>query len=250
MCESREGPQFPEVAPQSPSRQPPRAAQGARLHHQQEPQALQGAAGLTRAAVLFALLAISGVPCAVARADEPPPPASGGEDNAEPAPAPKTAAEERADLYARLAASTDADETDGLVDRIIGTYAQSGSDTCDLLLSRARKAIGEKEYDAAGKILDATIALLPDWAEGWNARATLRFLSDDYDGSMADIAETLRREPRHLGALLGMAHILEARDKPEEALKVYERVLAIAPHWHNAEKAADKLKASIADHEL
>ncbi len=110
--------------------------------------------------------------------------------------------------------------------------------------------MGEKEYDAAEKILDSTIALLPDWAEGWNARATLRYLDDDFDGSMADIAEVLKREPRHLGALLGMSHILEARDKKEQALKVCERVLAIAPHWRSAEKTADRLKAAIAGEEL
>ena len=67
---------------------------------------------------------------------------------------------------------------------------------------------------------------------------------------MADIAQTLKREPNHLGALMGMAAILEARGKKEDALKVYERVIAIAPHWRNAEKAATKLKAEIAGQEL
>ena len=115
---------------------------------------------------------------------------------------------------------------------------------------RARQAIGAEEYPDALKILDPTIALLPDWAEGWNARATARYLDDDYDGSMADIAQTLKREPRHLGALMGMAAILEARGKKEDALKVYERALAIAPHWRNAQEAADKLKAALAGEEL
>jgi tetratricopeptide (TPR) repeat protein len=204
-----------------------------------------------RVTSLLAILALTALPGAVAaRADEGAAPAPKGDSKAQEAPAPQTPAELRADIYARLAASTDADETEGLVGLLLAAYAQSGSDTGDLLLSRARKAMGAREYDAAGRILDATIALLPGWAEGWNARATLRFLDDDYDGSMADIAETLKREPRHLGALLGMATILEARDKPEEALKVYNRVLAIAPHWRNAQKAADKLKASIAGQEL
>ena len=108
----------------------------------------------------------------------------------------------------------------------------------------------EKVVEYAGQILDATVALVPDWAEGWNARATLRYLDDDYDASMADIAETLKREPRHLGAMLGMANILESRDKPEEALKIYDRVLSIAPHWRNAEKAAKRLKASLAGQQL
>jgi tetratricopeptide (TPR) repeat protein len=165
-------------------------------------------------------------------------------------PQPKTPAEERADIYARLAVSKDADETEGLINRLLHLYSESGSDTGDLLLQRARHAIGAEQYAAALKILDRTIALMPDWAEGWNARATARYLDDDYKGSMADIAQTLKREPNHLGALMGMAAILEARGMREDALKVYERTLAIAPHWRNAEKAADKLKAALAGQEL
>jgi tetratricopeptide (TPR) repeat protein len=165
-------------------------------------------------------------------------------------PPPKTPAEERADLYARLAAAKDAVETAGIIGLLLHSYSESGSDTGDLLLQRARQAIGAQEYPDALKILDATIALLPDWAEGWNARATARYLDDDYDGSMADIAQTLKREPKHVGALMGMATILEARGKREDALKVYERVLAIAPHWRNAKEAADKLKAALAGEEL
>jgi tetratricopeptide (TPR) repeat protein len=164
--------------------------------------------------------------------------------------APKTPEQTRADLYARLAVAKDADETAGIITLLLHAYAESGSDTGDLLLQRARKAISAEEYPDALKILDATIALLPDWAEGWNARATARYLDDDYNGSMADIAQTLKREPQHLGALMGMAAILEARGKKEDALKVYERALAIAPHWRNAQEAADKLKAALAGEEL
>jgi len=165
-------------------------------------------------------------------------------------PPPKTPTEERADLYARLAVSKDADETGGIITQLLHSYSESGSDTGDLLLQRARHAIGGEQYADALKILDSTIALLPDWAEGWNARATARYLDDDYNGSMADIAQTLKREPKHLGALMGMAAILEARGKREDALKVYERALAIAPHWKNAQEAADKLKAALAGSEL
>ena len=179
-----------------------------------------------------------------------PPQAKGEPQAKQEEPPPQTPAEARADIYARLAASKDADETAGLITLLLHTYSVSGSDTGDLLLRRARQAISAEEYPDALKILDATIALLPDWAEGWNARATARYLGDDYDGSMADIAQTLKREPRHLGALMGMATILEARGKKEDALKVYQRALAIAPHWRNAEEAADRLKAALAGEEL
>jgi tetratricopeptide (TPR) repeat protein len=165
-------------------------------------------------------------------------------------PPPKTPVEERADLYARLAASKDADETAGIITLLLHSYSESGSDTADLLLKRARQAIGIENYSDALKILDAEVAISPDWAEGWNARATARYLDDDYNGSMADIAQTLKREPKHIGALMGMGMILEARDKKEDALQVYNRVLGIAPHWRNAQEAADRLKAALAGSEL
>ncbi len=164
--------------------------------------------------------------------------------------APKSTADMRAELYARLTASTDSDETEALVGLLLASYAQTGSDSGDLLLQRAHKAITAQNYGAAGRILDAAVAFMPDRAAAWNARATLRYLNDDYDGSMADIAETLKREPRHLGALMGMARILEARDKRKDALEVCQRALSIAPHWKTVQEEVDKLKAQIAGQEL
>ncbi len=169
---------------------------------------------------------------------------------ADPGSPPATSAEIRDDLFKRLAASKDPDETAGLVTLLVASYGRTGSDTADLLLDRSRKAIASQDYEAAEKILDAAIAYAPDEAAAWNTRATLRYLDDDYDGSMADIAQTLKREPRHLGALMGMASILTARDKKKEALDVYERVLSIAPHWAPAEAARDKLKGDLAGQAL
>jgi tetratricopeptide (TPR) repeat protein len=202
------------------------------------------------AALLIVALTVAALSAGgVTRAAVQGPPEKGAEPQAESV-QPPSPAEMRAEIYARLAASKDSDETEGLVGLLVTAYAQSGSDTGDLLLRRAHKAIEAKDYQAAKKILDATILVLPDWAEGWNARATLRYLDGDLDGSMADIGETLKREPRHLGALLGMASILQSRDKDDEALKVYERVLAIAPHWKSAEAADAKLRAEIAGQNL
>jgi tetratricopeptide (TPR) repeat protein len=195
-------------------------------------------------ATAFAV-ALTAVAAAGAGAAEPTTP-----DDQKSAPAPQTPAEVRAEIYGRLAASRDADETEGLIGLLAASYSRSESPTVDLLLQRAHQAIEAQDYDAAGKILDAAVTFMPDEPEPWNARATLRFLDDDYDGSMADIAQTLKREPRHIGALMGMATILKARDRKKEALEVYERVLAIAPHWKDAETAADRLRAEIAGQEL
>ena len=162
----------------------------------------------------------------------------------------KTPDESRDELYDRLANAKDADEAEGVVSRLILFYGRSGSDTVDLLLERSRKAMAAEDVHAAGQLLDAAIEFQPDEAAPWNARATFRFLTDDYEGSMADIAQTLKREPRHLGALMGMASILAARDKKTDALAIYERITAIAPKWTRAKEARDKLKAELAGRAL
>src|ERR1700722_15689358 len=127
---------------------------------------------------LFASLAIAAFLAGAPAADEPPaaPQDTPGAQAPQDGPAPqakkdeppeKTPAEERAELYTRLAASKDADETSGIITKLLHSYSESGSDTADLLLKRARQAIGVENYSDALKILDATIALQPAWAEGW-----------------------------------------------------------------------------------
>ncbi len=198
-----------------------------------------------------AALAVAALSAAqTAHADDAAPTDRGPDAPQAESPAPKTPAEIRDELYARLAQSKDADETEGVVRLLLAAYGRTGSDTVDLLIERSRKAIEAKDLDDAAKILDAAIGFEPEEAAAWNARATLRYIDDDYDGSMADIAQTLKRDPRHLGALMGMASILKSRDKTKEALDVYERVLAIAPHWAPAEEVREKLKAELAGQAL
>ncbi|PKP62750.1 MAG: hypothetical protein CVT86_06985, partial [Alphaproteobacteria bacterium HGW-Alphaproteobacteria-8] len=93
--------------------------------------------------------------------------------------------------------------------RIAEIWSASGSDSMDFLLSRGREALDAEEYDKAVAHLSALIALAPDFAEGWNARATAHFLQDELWLSVADIQRALALEPRHFGALAGLGVILE-----------------------------------------
>lgn len=70
-------------------------------------------------------------------------------------------------------------------------------------------------YDFIGAIghLNRLVETYPDYAEGWNQRATMYFLIGDFDRSLADVAEVLKREPRHFGALSGKAVILFQQGK-------------------------------------
>src|SRR5271155_4162832 len=105
-----------------------------------------------RARALFASLAITAfLAGASAWADDPPaapqdPPDRQAPQAKQDEPPPKTPAEERAELYTRLAASKDGDQTSGIITLLLHNYSESGSDTSDLLLQRARHAIGVENY--------------------------------------------------------------------------------------------------------
>lgn len=154
------------------------------------------------------------------------------------------------ELLARLAAAKDGDEAEGIVSAIDRLRLQSGSDTCDLLMARAVATMEGGNYPVSLSLLDAIVGLRPEWAEGWNKRATARYLSGDAKGAMADIAQTLARDPRHLGALAGLGTILEDAGQREQALRAYERALAIAPQWRPASEAAERVKAALAGQAL
>jgi tetratricopeptide (TPR) repeat protein len=165
-------------------------------------------------------------------------------------PPPQTRAQVLDDLYSRLAASKDADETNGIIAAIDRLELKSGSDAGDLLMARAIAAMGVKSYDVAETLLDKIVELYPDWAEGWNKRATLRFVLDDDKGSMADIAHVLKIEPRHVGALSGMGMILERDGFREDALRAYRRALAVAPQLESLKDSVDRLTKSVEGQDL
>ena len=83
------------------------------------------------------------------------------------------------------------------------------SDTAALLMARAKVAVDAKQMDVALKLLDAVVKLRPDYIEGWNRRATIYYLQDDYPHAIQDIEQVLSREPRHFGALAGLGMIFE-----------------------------------------
>jgi tetratricopeptide (TPR) repeat protein len=177
-----------------------------------------------------------------------------GSDAPQPKPTPdvqaKSSTETVEDLFDRLAKADDEDEAAGIVGALEAMWMRSGSDTGELLASRALNAFAAQDYMLALSLLDTVVAVDPDWAEGWNERATVRYHAGDAMGSAADVAETLKRNPRHIGALAGLAAILEEAGQRENALKVYERALKIAPHYKPLEDAANELKAQMAGQEL
>ncbi len=153
-------------------------------------------------------------------------------------------------LFEGLKIAPDAESAKAIEDRIWALWMVSGSDTCNLLMGRAKAAADGKDYDLAVKLLDAVIELKPGYTEGWNRRATLYFLEKDYGHALADLREVLVREPRHFGALSGIGLILQEIGDDKHALEAYRRALAINPHLENIDEIVKTLREKVEGRDL
>lgn len=211
--------------------------------------------GSVSTCVLAAALSIAAAP-APAKSDNRPAdaarPAPGADQEAAPAapakpdaPPALTRKQKLDELFARLAASSDVSETNGLVAAIAHLQLESGSSSGDLLMARALAAMGTNNLQTSIALLDKIVLLQPEWAEAWNKRATVRYMLGEDQRSMSDIAQVLVLEPRHFGALAGMGMILERRGFRDGALRAYRRALEIAPKLPQVQSAVDRLNAQV-----
>jgi Flp pilus assembly protein TadD len=150
-----------------------------------------------------------------------------------------------ASLFKRLAAAPDQEEARPVVLAITQIWSHSQSDTADLLMERATAAIVAHQYPLALSLLDKIITIEPTWAEAWNKRATVRYLGDDMEGSVADIEQVLKIEPRHFGALAGLGLILQKEGLNKSALAAFRKALAIFPQQPELHTVVDKLTLEV-----
>ena len=133
-------------------------------------------------------------------------------------------------LFGALKAAPDEASARHVEARIWALWLQTPSDTAALLMMRAKAAMDAQQMDVALKLLDAVVKLRPDYVEGWNRRATLYYLQNDYAHSIEDIQQVLAREPRHFGALTGLGMIMQDLGDDKRALDAFRKALAIDPY--------------------
>ncbi len=148
-------------------------------------------------------------------------------------------------LFGALKIAPDDASAKAIENRIWAAWIESGSDTCDLLMTRVKDAIEDKDYDLAIRLLDSIIAIRPGYVEAWNQRATVYYLKDDYPHAIADIAEVLAREPRQFGALAGLGLMLQDIGDDKDALDAYRKALAIDPHLENIPDVVKTLSEKV-----
>ena len=148
-------------------------------------------------------------------------------------------------LYERLKAAGSAEEAGALVRQIARRWARSGSDTSDLLMARARQAMGQRNGPLAVELLDRIIALQPGWAEAWHVRGMAFFVMQDDLRALVDFREALRREPGHFMALGMAAAALQRQGDEKGALGAYRALQELHPFFSGAKDAIERLKPNV-----
>lgn len=156
-------------------------------------------------------------------------------------------AESRLDkLFSELKRERNEKAAERIANRVREQWNRSGSASIDLMMLWSGEAMEAKKFDVALDFLDQVVTLSPTYAEGWNRRATVHFMMNNYQKSMADIEKTLQHEPRHFGALAGMAQILRTTGRKEMALEAYQRVLDIYPMMRAAQSEIATISEELA----
>lgn len=145
-------------------------------------------------------------------------------------------------LFARLKATMDPGEAHEIEQTIWFIWSRSPSAAASLMLRQGTQYMNEGKHEAAQNNFDAVVELAPDFAEGWNKRATVRYLMGDYRGAIEDIKHTLALEGRHFGALSGLGLIYDSMDEKKAALEAFRAALEINPHSPDMENIRNRAK--------
>lgn len=126
-------------------------------------------------------------------------------------------------------------------------WVQSGDNAIDLLMRDGVDSMNRRDYRRALRSFDQIVIIAPEFAEGWNKRATLFYLMGEFQRSLADIEKTLALEPRHFGALAGRGLIYVELEDDAKALKAFEDALVINPFLPAARQNAEVLRKRLKD---
>ena len=149
------------------------------------------------------------------------------------------------EMFSNLLAAPTKAEAAAVEEQIWQSWGQSGSATVDVLIERADAAEAAGDKPLALRFVNQATELAPSYAGGWYRRSILRYDADDRAGAIGDIQQTLKREPRHFGALAGLGMIYEDMGQEKAALNAYRRALEIHPYLEAAKQGVQRLEPKI-----
>lgn len=173
-------------------------------------------------------------------------PAHAAEPTSVARPANPQAADRLDTLFSELKRERNEKAAERIAGRIWENWSHSGSASVDLMMMWSKTAMDSRKFDVALDFLDQVVTLSPEFPEGWNRRATVHFMMQNYGKAMADISQTLVLEPRHFGALSGLGQIMKNSGNKQLALQAWQQVLELYPMMRSAQTEVAELSEELA----
>lgn len=148
-------------------------------------------------------------------------------------------------LFDRLHATDDSSEARRLEQLIWSIWLEANDQEHNALMQGGTFLMNSGNLPGAAAAFSRIIEARPEFAEGWNKRATVYYLMGRFDESIADCVKTLELEPRHFGALSGLGLIHSALDDPATALHWFREALKHNPHMRGVAERADELAREV-----
>ncbi len=150
-----------------------------------------------------------------------------------------------ADDVAKALRDPDAEVRERAQAALWAIWLRSGDAQIDALLQHGIELMEQARFPEAVTAFSEVIDRAPGFAEGWNKRATVYYLMGDYDRSLADCEEVIRRNPIHFGALSGFGLNYLKKDNLERAAEYFERALTVNPNLAQVEAALEQIRELI-----
>ena len=115
-------------------------------------------------------------------------------------------------------------------------WFQSGHTEADRVFRAGVDAMQKGELELAEALFGKVIEMMPQFAEGWNKRATVRYMRKNFAGSIGDCQETLTLNANHFGASSGQGLCHMSLGEYREAAICFRRALEIHPHLSAVEQ--------------
>jgi len=144
-------------------------------------------------------------------------------------------------LFQQLAEADPERPVEEIEDQIWALWGSHEDQVAEETLAAAVEAIASGELHKARPLLDHLVVEHPDWAEAWNKRATLAYIEKRDADSLLDIAQTLRLEPRHFGAISGFGNVCLRHGHLNEARVAFQIALGINPHMEELRDMLENL---------
>jgi tetratricopeptide (TPR) repeat protein len=149
-------------------------------------------------------------------------------------------------LFERLRVTSSKAEAEAAQQQIWQIWIESDDMLANRLMQEGIQAMVTRQHALALERFDRLVERAPAFAEGWNKRATVYYLMENYEASVLDIERTLELEPRHFGALSGLGMIYDAIGEPAAALRSFEAAVAVNPHLDGARQRIEALRRELA----